>query len=376
MQQPDALEGGVFHPNIPHGRSSGVFTIAANTLHIHTHTQQSFDIPLHEAELSIGGHKQKTLFCSHPTQNLTLFADVTLFLPWLQTHASHALAAALEQCARTQATHSRKHTTLFAYALLCLLLLGWGLHACSKQGTHTLAQYVPTSVDKEIGALAYDMMLEDAHVITDPVVQKSMQDILQRIAPKTHTSFKIAVVKDKKVNAFALPGGYIVVFSQLIEEASSPEWVAAVLAHETAHVTQRHSVQQWIQSLGVVGVAQVMLGDVVGLLAFVKELVSSVALSHYSQSHENDADAHAIQTLYKASINPSALSDFFTYMEQKHPPQEASNSALRKTLKHLQTHPEMLERIRTVRTQCNTLKPIAYKPLDIDWKAVQKAVKE
>jgi predicted Zn-dependent protease len=380
MQQPLSMEGGVFHADIPTGRSAAQFSIVENTLEAHTSTGQVFHVPLEGLSLSMGGHQNKTLFAKHPTLAITLFAQVEVFLPWLRTHGSHVLQHALHACDETHKKQVQKKRFGWMFFALFLAAVFFSVRTCVRQSPYGMARYVPLSVDKEVGALAYDQIISQGTVLKKPLVSEAVQKILKTLQPHAHAKdfqFKLTVVKSDTVNAFALPGGYIVVFSGLLSKATSPELVAGVLAHEIAHVTQRHSVQQWIKSLGVIGVAQILMGDVVGLIAFGKELATSLALSNYSRTHESDADAHAVQTLHHAHINPQALADFFAVMLKEQSEEKSThNSALRNVWEKFSTHPDLQKRIESVQAQTRALPKTTYKHLDIGWVDVQKALKE
>lgn len=90
--------------------------------------------------------------------------------------------------------------------------------------------------------------------------------------PQNPYTFEITVVKSDVVNAFALPGGYIVVFTGLMKKAESAEEVAGVLAHELNHVLQRHGLERIVKQLGFVAVVSIVLGNQQGLGGVMKQL--------------------------------------------------------------------------------------------------------
>ena len=87
------------------------------------------------------------------------------------------------------------------------------------------------------------------------VVVDAIDTIVRRLADhasRTDVTYEVWVVDAPIVNAFALPGGYIVVYTGLIDKAETPEQLAGVIAHEMAHVTKRHGLQRVAQSAGVI----------------------------------------------------------------------------------------------------------------------------
>jgi predicted Zn-dependent protease len=115
-------------------------------------------------------------------------------------------------------------------------------------------------------------------------------------------------------NAFALPGGIIVVTDQLIELAQTDTEIVAVLAHELGHVKQRHAFRQSIQSVLSGLILAAITGDVSssasGLSGFLIEM-------RYSQAHETQADTFALAALKKSCLPPKAYADILQRLEKE-----------------------------------------------------------
>lgn len=138
----------------------------------------------------------------------------------------------------------------------------------------------------------------------DPGGQRALDALTQRLAPGDDR-FKVRVVDVPMVNAAALPGGHIMIFRELIDEAEGPDEVAGVLAHEIAHVRERHVTEALIRHLGV-GLVVASLGGTTGANAD-----TLVAMS-YSRDAETEADQGAIEALAAANISPKPAAGFFT----------------------------------------------------------------
>src|SRR5690606_30814505 len=105
-------------------------------------------------------------------------------------------------------------------------------------------------------------------VLADGPVVDAVRSIGARLlahAPEHPFTFEFAVVRDETANAFAAPGGYVVVHTGLLERAASGEEVAGVLAHELAHVLERHSMRQLTRRAGLVALLSATVGPVDGL---------------------------------------------------------------------------------------------------------------
>ncbi len=151
----------------------------------------------------------------------------------------------------------------------------------------------------------------------------------------------VAVLDIGDVNAFALPGGHIVLFRGLIDAAQSPDEVAAVLAHELGHVAARDPVRIALRSAGSVGVLGLLLGDFAGG-AVVLFLTERLIRANYGQEAERAADAFAVERLDAAGIDAGALATFFERMQEM----SGTPPAL---LRHFLVHPELAARIEAAR---------------------------
>ena len=137
-----------------------------------------------------------------------------------------------------------------------------------------------------------------------------MRDHLYPAFGEQPWDINIFIANEAQVNAFAIPGGTVVFHSGLLFAAESAEEVAGVLAHEIAHVTHRHSLHGIADSLGIVIAAQLLLGDVSGVVALAGELVTLAALNSRSQHAEAEADQTAARVLYQSGIDPRMARDF------------------------------------------------------------------
>lgn len=116
-------------------------------------------------------------------------------------------------------------------------------------------------------------------------------------------------------NAFALPGGTLVMTDELVELVGGDEKViTAVLAHELGHVRHRHGVRLLVQATALSGLAAVVLGDFSTVLAGVPVLLGQAS---YSREAEREADAEAVRILKAAAISPEAMVTLFDKLEEE-----------------------------------------------------------
>ncbi|MBW6419772.1 M48 family metallopeptidase [Celeribacter sp. PS-C1] len=165
----------------------------------------------------------------------------------------------------------------------------------------------------------------------------SMQDTLVGASDLDPEAVRLTVLDFDMVNAFALPGGRIVVMRGLIDEAGGPNEVAAVIAHEIGHVAHRDPTRHALRGVGTFGVLSLVFGDFAGgtvVLLGVNQLVNA----QYSQEAESAADTYAHALLPKIGVSPGALAPLFERLKEKYGDTEGLAS-------HLASHPKLGDRV-------------------------------
>ncbi|NLB12404.1 MAG: M48 family metalloprotease, partial [Gammaproteobacteria bacterium] len=171
------------------------------------------------------------------------------------------------------------------------------------------------------------------------------------------------LMRSRQVNAFATIGGYIGTNAGLILTAEREDEVAAVLAHEIAHVTQRHVLRAVEQAqrdqlpimLGMLGaiLAASQSGSGDGIQAAIAGGMSLMAQRqiNYTRSNEHEADRLGIQTLARAGYEPVAMADFFARMER----QMRGNTGGAQLPEYLRSHPVTTTRISEAKARAEQL---------------------
>ncbi|GAA3877409.1 M48 family metallopeptidase [Celeribacter arenosi] len=119
-------------------------------------------------------------------------------------------------------------------------------------------------------------------------------------------------------NAFALPGGTVVVTDDMVAEFGGDDILAGVIGHELAHVSEEHSLRQLYRSLSVYLLIALIAGDVGPILEDVLLEGSAIVSLSYSRTHEADADALGVATARVAGYDPAALAEFFRRLEAEY----------------------------------------------------------
>lgn len=191
---------------------------------------------------------------------------------------------------------------------------------------------------------------------------KKMQDRLAVELPEGQ-ELSVHVLNHSMVNAFALPGGYVVFFRGLIEAAETPEEIAAVFAHEIGHVVSRDPTRHALRSAGSIGVLGLLFGDFAGG-AMVLFLTEQLIQASYSREAEAAADAFAHDVLRNADLPPGALGSMFERLRNMGGDPDG-------IVAHFLSHPRLADRIEAA-TEANADFELANPSLTgNEWRALQ-----
>ncbi|HEU4959417.1 MAG TPA: M48 family metallopeptidase [Sphingomonas sp.] len=188
-----------------------------------------------------------------------------------------------------------------------------------------VARIVPPSVERQLG----DAMIGDlgGHVCNGRGGQAALDRIAAELgSPGRPVDVRVANVP--VVNAVTLPGGHIIVFDKLIQEARSPDEVAGVIGHEMGHVAHRDVLAGLIRQMGL----SVLLG---GMEGHVGGTANALVSARYSRTAEADADAYAIAALDRAHISPLPTARFFHRLAAI----DGSKSRDARVIAYLASHP-------------------------------------
>lgn len=220
-------------------------------------------------------------------------------------------------------TPRRKKRTCWLAATAAAWLLVFAANVFGPDIVTGTTRAFPASWEKSIGktsrsiavAIVTETLFDAAPLVENTPETAILDRLIQRIAQTTPGghSFSTALVHSNIVNAFALPGEYVVVTTGLIRRCLTPEELAGVLAHEITHAAERHSIRTLMRSELIGFPGKIFLGGnkaftALGLLA------NSVAEARNSRDDENEADILGARRLKAVGISPMELAQFFTRM--------------------------------------------------------------
>ncbi|MFN4263837.1 MAG: M48 family metalloprotease [Thioalkalivibrionaceae bacterium] len=194
-------------------------------------------------------------------------------------------------------------------------------------------------------------------LIEDPELQNWLDSVGTRLvsaAPGRTSGATFLIIDDDAVNAFAMPGGIIGLHAGLLELAERESEAAGVVAHELAHVTQRHIARmfarspEWGIATGLAILAAAVAASVdpaLGQAALAGGLAASAQTQiNFTRANEAEADRVGIQILADAGFDPAGMADFFDRMQALDRLQSSGG------LEYLRTHPLTLRRVSEARS--------------------------
>ncbi len=212
---------------------------------------------------------------------------------------------------------------------------------------------------KEVGGLA----------CTNPDGRAALDKMTARLteAGDLRYDLNIGVFNHKMVNAFAAPGGQIVIMRGLLDRAKTPDEIAAVLAHEIGHVEARDTTRNALRAAGSAGLLALVLGDFAGGSAVVVAAEYTLNAS-YTREAEAAADVFALNMMEAAGADAEALATFFDSLD-----------GLERTLpdlpEYLSSHPETTDRAEAARTFAKSQGRTTPILDDKEWAALQNICK-
>lgn len=211
-----------------------------------------------------------------------------------------------------------------------------------------LARATPIEYERRMGD-SYNAQISALFpACEDEAGQAVLADLGSRIAAQADSPFEIRVraVHAPMVNAFALPGGHVLVTGDLIAEAESPDELAAVLAHEVAHVERRHVMQGVWRSLGVGVLLDLVVGGGTGAGQQAVLLAGQASELSFGREAEREADAAGRGYLHAAGLSSRGMAPFFERMAEQ---EGQTSEEVDEVAEWWMTHPNTAHRIRAAR---------------------------
>ncbi|MBF0111900.1 MAG: M48 family metalloprotease [Desulfamplus sp.] len=217
-------------------------------------------------------------------------------------------------------------------------------------------------IGRSVGA----MILQKYRPYTNQATNQYINLLGQSLAmasdrPQTYGGYHFLIQDSQEINALAAPGGFIFITRGLLRCCKSEDALASVLAHEVAHVQEKHGIQaieksritSALTTIGIEGAKSFGSAELANLTrtfeSSISDITTTLINNGYSKSFEKSADINAITTLKRVGYDPNGLLDMLAIMKQRLVPGKNDFG---------QTHPTPDDRIAVIEKQIGSFKPV------------------
>ena len=200
---------------------------------------------------------------------------------------------------------------------------------------------VPKDTEIDIGASIAENFKQTEEI--NVTSSKLLNQFIDSLRVKESYPINITVVNSPTVNAFALPGGQIFVYSGIIDKMKNYNELVALLSHEITHVTHQHSLKSLGRSAAAAIFISGLFGDISGISAGILDQANQLKQLRYSRELETEADQHGVDFMIKYKVSPAGMISLMQILDAEGEKQDGF-------MKYLSTHPETRERIHALKS--------------------------
>nr|WP_252730267.1 M48 family metallopeptidase [Lacinutrix sp. C3R15] len=205
------------------------------------------------------------------------------------------------------------------------------------------AQTLHTNYVGEFGNFVFNAIKSELDI------NEERSEILQEFAGHLELNaefpLELYVVDSKDVNAFAMSGGKIVVYSGLLDKLTNENQLAALLGHEVSHINNRHVLRNVSRDLSGYIFLSVIFGDINGVTSVFVENAHLFKSMSYSRDLEQEADEGGLELLYENNINPEGMLELFQILKEETKIEDFGG------IEYISSHPLVDERIKYTKEQ-------------------------
>ena len=225
-----------------------------------------------------------------------------------------------------------------AFVLICL-------------GTYFIL--LPWVGEKSVSIIPKSAEIELGNSIAESILQTSTEEdsatyytnlFVAKLKTNTSYSIQITVVESDEINAFALPGGRIFLYSEIIKKLKTYEELTALLGHEISHVSNQHSLKSICRTTASSLFIACLFGDVTGISSGIVQQADQFKQLNYSRELESQADDKGYELMLQNKISPQGMIDLLNLLKE-----ESKDTP--GFMKYLSTHPETVERIKNIESK-------------------------
>ena len=344
--------------SLPHEAQVEVF---GNSLRIFYESGTGIIWAISEIEFSSFSGRGKTMlqYGTFPHQYLEFPVESTL---------THALKGYLPERGGKLENMAREYNTIIKGAFILLAVLSAIVAVLYFVLLPVIASFIvgkiPVATEVALGEKFYASFVGNAKV--DASATKALNNFARNIDFETTYPLKFTVVENKEVNAFALPGGNVVVFSGILDRIKSPEELAALLAHEVTHIKERHSLKGLTRNLAGSMLISLVFGDAGSLGNVLINRADDIYQLGFSRSMEKEADLEGLQIMAHNRVDTQGMLGLMQRLQEEEKKHNVSSVS-----SYLNSHPMTEERIAYIKENSTNNSGIHNNALYNAWRQIK-----
>lgn len=199
----------------------------------------------------------------------------------------------------------------------------------------------------ELGESMYQATMATAKV--DSAKTRILNEFYKKLNYAVDYPVKITVIEAQEVNAFAIPGGHIVVHDAILEGMKTPEELAALLGHEASHIAKRHSLRSMFRGFARRMFILLLTGNDTGIVGYLAANADALKGLQYSRSLETEADNEGMKLMAGSGLSAEGMLQLMNMLQQE--------TAGKEPAAFMSTHPVFEDRLENIRTQMKNYPP-------------------
>lgn len=200
----------------------------------------------------------------------------------------------------------------------------------------TTVKFISSNQESILGEKIYQSIMSDSKMDSAATIQA--QHFADQLKLSNKYKISVTVVKEDEINAYALPGGHILINSGILKIMERPEEFVALLGHETTHINYRHSLKGLISKMGLSLFQTIALSGMGGVGDLILKNASDLQQLSFSRNLEREADADGMKIMLENKVDPAGMKELLTHL------QESVKTSL-PNFSFISTHPLTQERI-------------------------------
>ena len=333
------FEACLFHPNFGNEVVNGRIFIDRWKLHFRSESVTE-EISMELLEVEFEEDSNRICLSDSTRPDLQIFTtDQSILKHPSMRQSGNVHAQVTTSLSRREASRAVRLTLYF---IVGCVVATWFCSVSISLMVRTLAAGVPMEWEEKFGQEEIAKLRKEGLLIDDTNQIAQLTELAQpliKVLPENRRNLKFYILDDEEPNAFALPGGYVVVHTGLLQMTETPEELLGVLAHEIAHETQRHVIRHRIAAAGPIVIFGIFLHGRNGAGNLLALGSGYMIYQGFSQDYETEADDVGWKYLVAARIDPRGMISTFKKLKEM----EGGMEDMR--LQAFASHPALSKRI-------------------------------